>query len=147
MTIGKGRGIANIGKSTGEQEVKKGAGLVTSPSVKKSVGPLGKRGLRKIGGYNYAGMSALAYSGDDQKVGGWALAEKNLRQEGFGLFPEDFKPTSFKLKKDLKYVDTDYFVLTVTSVYMLAESCREEPKLSILNPFSDEIGDSRPLPR
>ena len=132
------------------QEVKKRADLVEEvrPSVKtKSCGSLGPRGLRRIGGNNYGGLSAANYSEDYLKVEGWAVAEKKMKQEGYGIFPKDFKP-SCKSKKLFQFVGQDYLTVTLEGL-KLAESYREEPKLSILNPFFEGMpfGERHPLPR
>ena len=143
--------MVDIGKTAVEKETKKRAGLVEDvrPAVKtKNCGPLGPRGLRKNGGNNYGGLSAPYYSGDGRKVEGWAFVEKNMKQEGYGIFPKGFKPPSCKAKKLFQFVGQDYLTVTVEG-WKLAESCWEEPKLCILNPFSEGMlfGKSDPLPR
>ena len=143
--VGEGEelGIVDIGKPA-----MKKAGLVEDvrpDEKKKKFGTLGPRGLRKNGGYNYGGLSAPNYSGDGPKVEGWALVEKNMKQEGYGIFPKDFT-SSFKSKKTFQFVDQDFLTVTVDGLE-LASACREEPKFDSFNPFSQEVPFGERLPR
>ena len=135
------------------QEVKKRADLVEEvrPSVKtKSCGSLGPRGLRRNGGNNYGGLSAANYSGDYPKVEVWAVAEKKMKQDGYGFFPKDFKPPSYAAKKPFHFVGQDYLTVTLDCYKLSCKlSFREKPKLCIFNPFSEGMpfGEKHPLPR
>ena len=118
---------------------------------KKKFGQLGPRGLKKNGGYNYGGLAASNYSGEDQRVGSLALVERCMKQEGYGVFPKDFEPPLFESKKTFQYVRQDTYTTETLDCYKLALSGVgvEKPKISILNPFSQEMpcGKSQPLPR
>ena len=106
--------MLDVGKPAVEKETKKRARLVEDvrAAVKtKNCGPLSPRGLRNNSGNNYGGLSTPNYSGDGQKVEGWAFVERNMKQEGCGIFP--FKPPSFKSKKPFHFVRQDLY-LTVT---------------------------------
>ena len=132
--------------------MKKKEGLVgeVRPSGKtKKFGLLGPRGVRKSAGNNYEGLSAPNYSGDHQKVEGWAVAEKNMKQEGYGFFPKNFKPPSYAAKKPFRFVGEDYMTVTLDCYKTATISRREEPKLSVSNPFSEGMpfGKRSPLPR
>ena len=101
------------------------------------------KGLRRNGGHHYGGLSTPNYFGQDQKVATWAVAVKNMEENGFGFFPPDFEPPSFKSKTYFKYVGEDYSTVTTNyTCYKLAS--REELKLSSFNHFSRE---RQPLPR
>lgn len=142
--------MVDIGKTAVEKEMMKRAGLVEDvrPAVKtKKCGPLGPRGLRKNGGNNYGGPSAPNYSEDGPKVEGWALVEKNMKQEGYGIFPPSFAPPSFKSKKPFHFVDQDLYLTVTVDGLKLASACREELKFDIFNPFSQEMPVGQRLPR
>ena len=112
----EGVGLVEIEKPVVEKEMEKRAGLSVEvrPSVKTNIsGLLGPRGLRKKSGNDYGGLSAPNYSFDYQKVEGWAVAEKNTKQEGYGFFPKDFKPPSYAAKKPLRFVGQDYMTVTL----------------------------------
>ena len=142
---GEGLGMADTGKPALQK-----AGLVENArpaEKKKQLGPLGPRGLRKNGGYNYGGLSAPSYCGGDQKVEGFALVERNMKQEGYGFFPKYFKPPSFESKKTYQYVRKDEYSTVSLECYKLADSCRKELKFCSLNPFSQEVPLGKRLPR
>ena len=121
--------------------------VVRPAGKKKQLGPLGPRGLRKSGGYNYGGLPAPNYCGGDQQVEGWALTERNMKQEGYGFFPKSFKPPSFESKKTYQFVRKDEYSTVSLDCYKLADSCRKELKFCSFNPFSQELPLGKRLPR
>ena len=142
--------MTEVGKLAVRKEMKAEMCKEVKPSQqKKKFGLLGPKGLKKTGGYNYGGLSAPNYSGEDQKVGGLALVERNMKQEGYGVFPKDFEPPSFESKKTFQYVSQDLYTTVTLDCYKLAHSRVERPKFSIPNPFSQGMlcGERQPLPR
>ena len=143
-------GMTEIGKPAVQKEMKaEMCKDVKLSQKKKKFGLLGPRGLKKNGGYNYGGLSAPNYSREDENVRGRALVERNMKQEGYGLFPKDFEPPSFESKKAFQYVRPDLYITVSLDCYKLAHAQVEGPKFSILNPFSRGMpwGKSQPLPR
>ena len=138
-------GKVYTGKPGVEKEMRKRAGLVEEvrPAVKKkNYGTLGPKGLRKNRGNYYVGLSTSEYFGGDQKEG-WALVEKKVNQEGYGIFPKYFEPPSYQSKKTFQLVRQDLY-----TCYKLAGRSREEPKLCDFNPFPQDMPCKRqPLPR
>ena len=145
-------GMTEIGKLAVQREMNAEMCKDVKPSQKKKkFGLLGPRGLKKNGGYNYGGLAASNDSGEDQRVGGLALVERSMKQEGYGVFPKDFEPPLFESKKTFQYVRQDTYTTETLDCYKLALSGVgvERPKFSILNPFSQGMpcGESQPLPR
>ena len=128
-----------IGKLAVQKEMKADMCKDVKPSQKKKkYGLLGPRGLKKNGGYNYGGLAASNDSGEDQRVGGLALVERSMKQEGYGVFPRGFEPPLFKSKKTFQYVTQDTYTTVTLDCYKLALSGVgvERPKFFILNPIS-----------
>ena len=123
---------------------------IKQPAQKKNPGTLGPRGFRRNGGKNnYGGFQASNYPQEEHKVSGLALVLKNMKKEGYGAFPDDFKPPLYESKKTFSYVRQDLYTTVTMNCYKLAESYREGPTVSCFNPFAQGMpfGESQPLPR
>ena len=150
---GEEEGMVDSRKMALKRETEEKPGMVEmkieKPAQKKSSSTLGPKGLKKCGGKdNYAGFRAFNYSQEDVKVGGLALVLKNMKKEGYGPFPEDFKPPLFESKKTYSYVRQDLYTTVTMSCYKLADCRREGIRNSCLNPFAEGVpfGERQPLP-
>ena len=147
VMVNEDMGMVDSGKVALRRDVEERAGVVdtniTRPASKKNFGTLGPKGLKRNGGKNYyGGLGASNYSKEDHKVGDLALVLESMKSEGYGAFPDDFcPPPSFKSKKLFTFVRSD------VTCYKLAESHREESKISIFNPFAQGVPFGEPLSR
>ena len=146
-------GMVDSRKIAVKKEMEKKPGVVETkpkrPAQKKNCSILGPKGFKKCGGKNnYGGFQASNYSQENVKVGGLALVLKDMKEQGYGAFPEDFKPPLFDSKKTFSYVRHDLYTTVTMNCYKLAECRREGIKNSCLNPFAEGVpfGERQPLP-
>ena len=137
-------------EEVGMVDSKKVAEIKLKQPAQKTPGTLGPKGFRRNGGKNnYGGFEASNYSQEEHQVSGLALVLKNMKKEGYGAFPDDFKPPLFESKKTFSYVRQDLYTTVTMNCYKLAESSRKGLKFSSLNPFAEGVpfGERQPLPK